>query len=249
MTTERTELRPARLRLGASLTLVGLTLGACRSTATPSPGAAPGAPLPLGPPVQVLLRAEARSDGESARLRLTLRYWDRERFELRASDLLGRAVWTLAAASELGLWRDLREQHSCRFTATDRVRLEGVSLPLPSRALPAVLLGEPPAQPPDSRQLTPAGAGGSRVEFVDRDGRRWRMRLDRDGELLAWQLEEQGVVRLEWERSGESRWLRSHEPELEIEWREVAREPLVAPAPDLATAAREVPECANGHLS
>lgn len=230
-----------------SLALAGWAAGACRSAALPPVGR-PTDPARLERLVQVLLRAEVRGEGKSGKLRLALRYWGPQRFELRASDLFGRGVWTLAAEGDLGLWSDLRAGLVCRFAAERRVRLDAVSLPLPSGALPAVLLGAIPTAVPESGASAPTSDGGSRIEFGEPDGRRWQMRLDADGSLRSWQVEEQGTVRLSWERSGARRRLRAQTPDFEIEWREVAREPLVAAPPDLALEARGAPECANGHL-
>jgi hypothetical protein len=227
--------------------LAAWAAAACRTAAPPSPGDTV-LDARRAAPRQVLLRATVRGDGRAAGLRLTLRVWRPERFDLSASDLLGRGVWRLATDGEHGLWTDLRQERSCRFAAAaPQARFGGVVLPLASRDLPAVLLGELPAP---LAQLAAArrGDGTERIELADEENRRWRLRLDGRGEVKAWQVEEGGDVRLAWERAGERLRLRSFEPALELEWRELAREPLVAPPVELGADAWAAPECANGDL-
>ena len=112
-----------------------LVLGACASRGTPR---APG--IVIGePPIQALLRAEVSDGTEHATVRLTLRRWRADRFELDAADVLGRRLWSVEVAGEGGVWADARTGQSCRLRAEGPVRFGSLEVPLP----PAKGMGRP----------------------------------------------------------------------------------------------------------
>lgn len=180
-------------------------------------------------------------------MRLTLLLWRQERFDLRASDALGRGLWSVAVDGDLGLWSDLREKQSCRFAARSGVRIGGVELSLASSALPSVLLGQLPTAIP---QDLPSGGGDEQeMEFDDSDGRRWWVRLSANGRLESWELSgAEGPGRLRWERLGRDARLQSGEPEFQFVWHEVARAELAEPESDLGADAWNLLECEGGFL-
>lgn len=159
-----------------------------------------------------------------------------------ASDLFGRAVWSLAVAGDDGLWIDARAEVRCRFASGSAARFGGVTLALPSRALPDVLLGRlPVALPPSAAP----GDGARAVQFDDADGRGWRVVLD-GTRLLSWRVETAAGDRLEWDRRGDRLRLRSEVPDLVVEWRQTALERLAAPEPSWRIAGAA--ECADAAL-
>lgn len=171
-----------------------------------------------------------------------MRRWSAERFELVASDLFGRAAWSLAVAGGEGLWIDARAKVRCRFSSGSAARFGSVTLALPSRALPDVLLGRLPVALP-----APAapGEGARAVQFDDGDGRNWRVVLD-GARLLSWQVDTAAGDRLEWERRGDRLRLRSEVPDLVVEWRQTALERLVVAAPAWRIA--DAAECGDAAL-
>lgn len=205
-----------------------------------------GPPAAARQPIQVLLRAKVEDGARSGNLRLTLRLWRADRFELRASDPLGRQLWTLAVAEERGYWLDERAGARCRFAAGDRARIGEVTLPLPSRLLPVVLLGELPATPPEGWD---AAAGAARsVQFEDAEARSWRVSFADGGRMASWRLDGRDGEALEWHRRGDRQRLTSTTPRLAIEWREVTREALVVSEPAWDGGAERAPECGDEDL-
>ena len=163
----------------------------CAAAGAPAPrGAADGrtAVLPWELPASALgtqrvLRARYAGPEMDAVVRLVLRLEAADRFQLQAADRLGRAVWDLQLVGGDVFWVDHQGELVCRGLP-ERGLPPGLGDPLPVAELPAVLLGVLPARPAD-----PAAAGdGRELAFVDRLGRRWSGRLDRDGALAEWAL-------------------------------------------------------------
>jgi len=174
-------------------------------------------------------------------LRWTLRRWSADRFELVAGDALGRTVWSLAVAGSDGVWTDARAGSRCRFAAAAGARFGDVLLPLPSAALPVILLGGLPVALPAGALAT---TGQRAVEFDDA-GRRWRVELA-DDRVVAWRVSGAGGGEIAWDRRGDSQRLRASAPRWTASWRETAREPLVSPAPEWRF--DELPECDDAPL-
>jgi hypothetical protein len=224
---------------------VAIALLACASGGGTGRAGAPSTAA-AGEPLQLLLRAELADGADRATVRLTLRRWRADRFELEAADVVGRRLWSLAVAGEGGLWRDARGAATCRLAAGGPVRLGELVVPLAPRALPVVLLGGlPVALPPDAREEV---AEARAVQFVDDSGGRWRVVLAPGGQAVSWRLELGNDSALEWERDGERQRLRTRSPRLEISWSEAARERLARPAPPWVEPDATTPECGDEEL-
>ena len=118
-------------------------------------------------------------DGGDGRvtLRVVLRTAGGERFQIAASDLVGRRVSGLDYNGDRSVLVDYRRRTYC--IAGSELRLPAVHPELlPLSALPRVLDGQLPVAP---------APGQSATEFVDRGGRRWLASYDGD-ELTAWTL-------------------------------------------------------------
>lgn len=169
-------------------------------------------------------------------MRWTLRVWRLDRFDLHASDPLGRGLWTISVDGEEGVFADLRGASSCRFAAAGSLRLGEFPLDVPVASLPRVLAGRLPVPiPPESRTLDPEGR--STFEFEGPQGSRWSGVMLRDT-LLSWRLTRSGrdlvVVSLE------APDIRARTAAgLELEWRTVTREKLSTPAPPVAVPPEE----------
>jgi hypothetical protein len=213
----------------------GLPAPAAAAAGATTEPAAPGLrPEDLG--VQKLYRVRVRRDGEErSGLRLVLRLWTPRRFELAASDPLGRPLWRLVVADGRGFRGGPEAGETCRFDPGRAFVWPGIGRLLPASDLPAVLLGRRPAAPPES-----AAAG--------RDGGvpRWTEQSDRGG-LSGWTLQD-GAVRLEWRREEDGGDLRLAPRGIEIRWREVAGEPVAGTLPALPAGAERAPECAVEEL-
>lgn len=151
-------------------------------------------------------------------LRLILRLDTSDRFQLVASDLLGRAVWSLELYDRQVLLVSHSEKTYC--LAGIELALPEVALdPLPVRALPKVLLGYlPVAVRADSV------TGDARFDFTDPDHRRWTGNLESDGPSN-WMLWEGEQPVLWWTRQ-EKGGILSHREGVQFRWRTVVSEPL-----------------------
>lgn len=135
-----------------------------------------------------------------------------------ASDLLGRAVWSLELYDLQVLLLDHSEKTYCR--ADTEVALPEVALdPLPVSTLPKVLLGYlPVAVGADSV------TDDARFEFTDPGRRRWTGSLE-GGRPLSWALWEGEQPVLWWTRQDNGGIL-SHRRGVQFRWRTVVREPV-----------------------
>ena len=112
------------------------------------PGATPSGPLSglveadLGS--QYLFHLHGRRDGADLRLRLALRLFGAQAFDLAASDPFGRALWRLEIGGDGGLFRDLRSRQACRFDPDAPIRLPGFAVPFAASDLASLLLGRLP---------------------------------------------------------------------------------------------------------
>jgi len=221
-----------------------LLLAACRSA---GPGAAPAPAADIAPwefapgdaPSQRLFRAQVRRASEHGSLRLVLRVWGPARFEVSASDPLGRPVWAVTVRDAQGSWSEEGGRRVCRLDPSRPVLWPRLGLTLPAADLAAVLLGRLPEAPAAGTILP--GSSGS-VRFLDREGQAWDLELA-DGRLTRWSLVGQAGA-LTWRREESGGRLAADAAQLEIQWREVAREPLGGTAPALPPGLDAAPECA-----
>ncbi|MCH9647940.1 MAG: hypothetical protein K0U98_06850 [Deltaproteobacteria bacterium] len=173
---------------------------------------------------QRLYRFHASGKGGRGRFRLTLRLASPDRFQLSATDPLGRSLWSLHFRDRKAILIEHREKRSCHFDETiDLSELYLGSFPL--RFLPAVLLGRVPGLPQSA--LEPLGEPDGPLSFVDSVGQRWSVALNQ-GTVVGWTLEDPAgeiVAILQRESGG---WSVLEEPrrQLKLRWREVVREPL-----------------------
>jgi hypothetical protein len=151
-------------------------------------------------------------------LRLILRLDTIDRFQLVASDVLGRAVWSMELYDQQVLLVD----HSAKTYCVAGMELalpEVVLDPLPVRSLPSVLLGYlPVAVSADSV------TGDARFDFTDPDNRRWTGSFEA-GKPSSWMLWEEEQQVLWWTRKDKGGIL-SHRQGVQFRWRTVVREPL-----------------------
>lgn len=223
-----------RRSLAPALGLLTLALGlaGCRSAAAPRT-AVVGHEPPWEVPAdelrrQSLYRVQLRAGEERGTLRLVLRLWDPERFELAASDALGRTLWTLRAAGGSATWSD-RERDSACALATDRaIRWPRFGLTLPASYLPRLLLGRLPEPPAGASDADPA----AEKEVPTTGGRRLRYRVTA-GLPITWTLlSATSDAVLSWSREGDGGRLEAAGSErLEIRWRRVSREPVTGAPP------------------
>lgn len=187
---------------------------------------------------QSLYRVQLAAGGERGSLRLVLRLWDPDRFELAASDALGRSLWSLRSSGSAAVWSDRDRGISCALAGDRPIRWPRFGLTLPASDLPALLLGrlpEPPAIPTGARE-----GGESEIEAAS--GRRYRLTVA-GGLPVRWSLSRgpaEGT--LTWTRDGDGGRLEaSGSEDFEIRWRRVSREPVTGapPSPPMGS----LPEC------
>jgi len=227
----------------AALAAAALLLAACAGTLTAPHSGAPGAARDLAAPApppwtlpagelatQSLFRVSYDGPEGEGSFRLTLLLDDAERYQARAVDPLGRALWTLDAAAGRGLWIDHRNRLTCRLDGRFDVAAARL-VPVPLRALPGLLLGRVPAAPTGEVERR-----GDHLAWRDDDGRRWTARLGAGGEVAAWTFWLRGDPVVWWQGSdgGES-LLSDRRRGTQLRWHRVLREAL--PAPPEAVAA------------
>ncbi len=209
------------MRARAWLVACGAALAAgCTALPAPRPVPPPAAGTPANPAAaearQRLYRVQYDGPAGHGGLRLVLRLAAPERFQIAASDSLGRAVWSLDHAPGTAALVDHRERLYC-VTDSD-LRMPEVALaPLPLTALPRVLAGRLPVPPP-------AGTDPAEPDWRDGQGRRWTARLE-ESEPASWTLWEEGEPRLWWLRQPRGGIL-SHRDGSQFRWRGVVDEPL-----------------------
>lgn len=142
---------------------------------------------------------------------------------------------------EVGRWVSVGRGAGCRFDPARPLRVAGFDWQLPARDLVAALVGRLPEPP---------GSDDARrdADFLDGGGRRWTAARDGAGPLR-WTLWLEGEPALGWERAERGGVLSARAAQLQIRWREVAREPLAGDGPRLEPAAAEEPECDDADLS
>jgi hypothetical protein len=204
--------------------LLGLLLAAaCAAARPPGAGDAPPWQLPaaaLGS--QRLYRvAYSEAQGEGS-FRLTLHLAAAERYQVRATDPVGRALWTLDVDGARGLLLDHRSRAYCLFSG--RFDLSGVPLaPFPLGSLPGLLLGRLPVEPAGTPRQS-----GAEVAFADAAGRRWQATLA-DGVPVRWTAWEGDEPAYWWARRDGWAILSDRRRGVQVRWREVLVEPLVTP--------------------
>jgi YD repeat-containing protein len=206
-----------------------LVLLVCCGCATASPPSPPHAAVAGGR--QSLYRVRYDGGDSTASFRLLLRRASDQRFDLAASDPLGRTLWALEVIDGEGAWFDFRERRLCQLGRS--VSLAALHLPdLPLAALPRILAGEAP-----------------HAEGADGEGRLWTLRRDSAGALASWEVSDGGKSLVRGERSADGRWTLVTE-RARIEIRRVAEEPMTStPARREAPPGFERGECAGLALS
>lgn len=152
-------------------------------------------------------------------LRLVLRQVAADRFQLKAADSFGRAVWSLDLDGDLDgeevLLIDHRKDEAC--VSGSELRVPEMALrPLPLPAVARVLVSQTPLEaPPDL----------DRTDWIDDTGQRWTARWE-DDLLAAWTLWQEGEPQLWWSRQPHGGVL-SHRDGSQFRWRRTAREKLL----------------------
>ncbi|MGH9464317.1 MAG: hypothetical protein ACRD0X_01640 [Thermoanaerobaculia bacterium] len=209
--------------------LVGLLVVACAHAPTRGAGRA-GAGVEWVLPdrlvgTQHLFRVTVSGPRASGSGRLALVLATLDRYQLRTTDALGRALWSFELVPAGWLLVDPRSERYCRGSA-------GPALPeidlgvLPPAALPAVLLGFLPAAP------ATIDASSATLDWLDASGRRWTARRD-GARAVAWTRWQDGRPLAWWTRV-EDGGILSHRNGVQVRWREVAGEPLPGPVAALS---------------
>jgi hypothetical protein len=211
--------------------------GAATAAALADPAAAPWE-IPAGAlGTQRLFRVSYDGPEGGGSFRLTLRLDAAERYQVRAVDPVGRALWTLDVAGTSGLWLDHRAEAACRLEGSLDLAA-GRLTPFPLAALPALLLGRLPSSPQGELEETAAAGdepgeagenaeGGRRVAFTDAGGRRWSATLD-GTTPRAWALTEPAdeAPSVWWRRHAGEHLLSDRRRNVQLGWRETVVEPL-----------------------
>lgn len=163
---------------------------------------------------QTLYRVRYEGPEGSGSLRLVVRQVAADRFQLRAADTFGRAVWSLDLDGEQVLLVNHRRREAC--VSGSELRVPEVALrPLPLPAVARVLA---------SRTPLPAPPGADRADWTDQAGQRWTARWQ-DDLLVSWTLWQSGEPQLWWSRQDRVAVL-SHRDGSQFRWRQTAREKL-----------------------
>ncbi len=173
----------ARRPMAALLPLLLVWLAGCvtgGSSRGPAPGVARGVAtvmpweIPAGEwRTQRIVQMRYVGPEGRGRLRLVLRFESPDRFQVEASDLLGRRWWNLNVqeGDALVLW--VRERTFCRYRGD--LEIPALSLgPVPAAAVAALLLRRLPAPPLDPAAVAASVASNAvELDFKDRRDRRW----------------------------------------------------------------------------
>lgn len=202
---------------------------------------------------QRLYRVGYEGPDGGGHFRLTLRLGSADRYQVRAVDPIGRALWSLDVDGGRGLWIDHRAAAACRLEGRLDIAT-GQLTPFPLAAIPALLLGRLPAIPqgtpvdeegspgeevdePAPAEGVPAasGSGSRRLVFLDRQGRRWSAVVD-GGTPLSWAMSEPGesVPGVWWRRRGGESLLSDRRRGVQLSWRERVVERLTTALAPLA---------------
>jgi hypothetical protein len=167
---------------------------------------------------QTLFRVRYKGPEGDGGLRLILRLDTNDRFQLVASNVLGKAVWSMETYDQQVLLVDHSEKTYCE-TGMDLVLPEVALDPLPVKALPGVLLGYlPVAIGADSV------TGDGKIDFIDADLRRWTGSFEA-GKPSSWMLWERDQPVLWWSRQDKGGIL-SHRQGVQFRWKSVVSESL-----------------------
>ncbi len=176
---------------------------------------------------QRLYRVSTSGARGEASFRLTLLLAAPDRYQVRAVDPVGRALWTLDVAGLRGLFLDHRARATCVFAG--RFDLSGVPLaPFPLVSLPPLLLGRLPADPAGTPRRD-----GAVVTYRDAAGRRWQATLD-DGAVATWTAWEGEEPVYWWTRRDGWAILSDRRQGAQVRWRETLTEPFATPPEPLA---------------
>jgi hypothetical protein len=213
-----------------------LLAGACASVQTGAPVAvATTAPWVLPPAEQgrqSLFRLQFSGERGDGALRAALRLDSAHRYQIAATDPVGRQLWSLSVAPEGARWLDHRGRRVCRVGAEIAIPDLGLP-PLPLAAVPALLLGRLPLVPSAALPRTPGLENAPSGELRDGD-RRWSWQ--RTGEQLsAWTLYQNGTPVLWWRRDGDGGTLSARRQGVQLRWQRVFTEPLASPPEPPAT--------------
>jgi hypothetical protein len=189
---------------------------------------------------QRLYRVQVDAPRQRGSLRLVLRLWTPQRFELAASDALGRTLGRLEVAAGEGRWSGAERGERCRLDPDVPFHWPALGARLRPRELPELLLGRMPAEldapPPD---------GVGVVELRDRQGVTWSLERDERGPVR-WRRS--GALpdaeTLEWTRDGAGGRLTLAGAAVEVRWKEVARERLRTAPPPIEPELSALPPCA-----
>lgn len=230
-------LTPRQTAAAVVLCLAALVAG-CASAPIAAPAEVPPWQVPaaaLG--TQRLYRVAYSGKEGQGSFRLTLHLTTPDRYQVRAVDPVGRALWTLDVEGERGLFLDHRSRAYCVFTG--RFDISGVPLaPFPLMSLPALLVGRVPAEPASSPRTS-----GSEIVFEDAGGRRWRAVLAR-GEVARWTVWEGEEPAYWWARRDGWAILSDRREGAQVRWREVLAEPLAGePQPAVPPEGYRVADC------
>lgn len=196
---------------------------------------------------QRLYRVGYQGPDGGGSFRLTLLLGSADRYQVRAVDPVGRALWSLDVDGDRGLWIDHRAAAACRLAGSLDLAA-GRLTPFPLAAIPALLLGRLPAVPQeivsdDAGSRSPQGAAPDpdrpapesveepdrRLAFLDREGRRWTATLE-GGAPLSWSMSEPGrsTPGVWWRRHDGESLLSDRERGVQLTWRESVVERLGA---------------------
>lgn len=223
------------MRLSRLFLLTGLVLSSAScAVRLPRPAAEAGAaavPLWQIPPsslgTQRLYRATYSGPEGEGSFRITLRLLSSERYQVQASDPLGRTLWSLDVAAGGGRWLDHRNRVTCAFTGA--LDLSGLSLgPFPLVSLPALLLDRLPAAPEGAVETT-----GRELRFRDASGRSWSAAEAADGGLASWSLGAEGGSTVWWTHREGWSILSDRARKAQVRWSEVTAEKLVREPPPI----------------
>jgi len=165
---------------------------------------------------QHLFRVRYSGSEGSGSLRLVLKMQNESRFQMTASDTLGRPLWSAEVDAGQTVFLDHRQKVYC--VSQEELRLREVTLEMFSlTAISRLLLGRLPID------LDSGLVPGESTEYRDEQDRRWSMRTEVDG-IAAWTLWVEDVPTLWWTRQGKGGIL-SHRDGSQFRWRQVVEEP------------------------